>query len=99
MVPRDGQFLHARRLHPPAAADRHRRRSHSHHPGPAPDLSAEARMIVGDRANAWLAFSGTICDAVGGLYLTYDLLGGRKGPLGFLTRAATYSLVVGLAYG
>lgn len=56
-------------------------------------------MIVNDRTLAWFGLGGTLCDAVGGVYLTFDLLGGRHGPLGFLTRAATYSLLFALAYG
>ncbi len=56
-------------------------------------------MIINDRTLAWFGLGGTLCDAVGGVYLTFDLLGGRHGPLGFLTRAATYSLLFALAYG
>ena len=33
------------------------------------------------------------------LYLAYDLLGGRHGPLRLLTRAVTYSIVFGIGYG
>jgi len=56
-------------------------------------------MIVNERALAWFGLGGTLCDAVGGVYLTYDLLGGRQGPLGLLTRAATYGLLFTAAYG
>ena len=38
-------------------------------------------------------------DLLGSLYLTYDLLGGPKGPLRLLTRAVTYSVVFGIGYG
>ncbi len=33
------------------------------------------------------------------MYLTYDLLGGRSGPLGLGVRAVTYGLIFGLGYG
>jgi hypothetical protein len=42
---------------------------------------------------------GTSFDLLGSLYLTYDLLGGARGPLRLLTRAVTYSVVFGLGYG
>jgi hypothetical protein len=48
---------------------------------------------------AWCAVAGIGCDAVGGVYLTYELLGGRSGPLGLGVRAATYGLIFGLGYG
>lgn len=38
-------------------------------------------------------------DVLGSLYLAYDLLGGRHGPLRLLTRAVTYSVVFGVGYG
>jgi hypothetical protein len=56
-------------------------------------------MIVDSRTVAWCGMAGTICDGFGGIYLTYELLGGRRGPLGLLTRAATYGLIFGLGYG
>lgn len=56
-------------------------------------------MIIGNRTIAWFGAAGTLSDAIGGLYLTYDLLGGSGGPLGLITRAATYGLVYALAYG
>ena len=56
-------------------------------------------MIVTSSSLAWCGFGGTLCDAVGGIYLTYDLLGGHRGPLGILTRSATYGLMFGLGYG
>jgi hypothetical protein len=56
-------------------------------------------MIIGDKTLAWFGVSGTLSDAVGGLYLTYDLLGGSRGPLGLVTRAATYGLIFALGYG
>lgn len=56
-------------------------------------------MIIENTTLAWLGLSGTLCDAMGGIYLTYDLLGGRTGPLGFFTRAATYTVIFGVGYG
>ena len=35
---------------------------------------------------------------LGSLYLAYDLLGGRNGPLRLLTRAVTYFVVFGIGY-
>ena len=56
-------------------------------------------MMIANKTLAWFGVSGTLCDALGGVYLTYDLLGGRTGPLGLVTRAATYGVVFGLGYG
>jgi hypothetical protein len=56
-------------------------------------------MIINDKTMAWFGVAGTLSDAVGGLYLTYDLLGGSRGPLGLITRAATYGLIFALGYG
>src|SRR5690348_691978 len=48
---------------------------------------------------AAVSITGTCLDAIGSLYLAYDLLGGQHGPLRLLTRAVTYSLVFGIGYG
>src|SRR5579862_708212 len=48
---------------------------------------------------AAVSIVGTILDVLGSLYLAYDLLGGRHGPLRLLTRAVTYSVVFGIGYG
>jgi hypothetical protein len=56
-------------------------------------------LALSTRVLAWFAFAGTLCDMLGGLYLGYDLLGGRHGPLGLATRALTYCLFFGLCYG
>ncbi len=56
-------------------------------------------MIISNKTLAWYGVAGTLCDAVGGLYLTYDLLGGSRGPLGLITRAATYGILFSLGYG
>ncbi len=47
---------------------------------------------------AALDLAGTVCDLFGGLYLAYDLLGGRHGPLRTLTRVVTYSLLFVVGY-
>jgi len=48
---------------------------------------------------AAVSITGTCLDVLGSLYLAYDLLGGRHGPLRLLTRAVTYSVVFGIGYG
>ena len=48
---------------------------------------------------AIVSISGSCLDVLGSLYLAYDLLGGRHGPLRLLTRAVTYSIVFGIGYG
>jgi len=46
-----------------------------------------------------LSLAGVILDALGGLYLAYDLLGGKKGPLRIVTKSASYGVMFGSAYG
>ena len=46
-----------------------------------------------------LSLTGVVLDALGGLYLAYDLLGGKRGPLRLLSRVLTYSAIFGLGYG
>jgi hypothetical protein len=48
---------------------------------------------------AAVSISGSCLDVLGSLYLAYDILGGRHGPLRLLTRAVTYSIVFGVGYG
>jgi hypothetical protein len=48
---------------------------------------------------AAISIAGSCLDVLGSLYLAYDLLGGKHGPLRLLTRAVTYSIVFGLGYG
>ena len=56
---------------------------------------------------AWCNLGGSFLGALGGLYLTYDLLGGKDGPLAGVTRVVTYmafflvaySLGLGLKFG
>jgi len=38
-------------------------------------------------------------DALGGLYLAYDLLGGKNGPLRTVTKSVSYGLMFGSTYG
>ncbi len=56
-------------------------------------------MEISPRTLAVFGLSGTVMDVMGGIYMTYDLLGGREGPLSLLTRIATYSLLFGVCYG
>lgn len=46
-----------------------------------------------------LSLAGVALNALGGLYLAYDLFGGQRGPLRILTKAASYGLIFGLGYG
>ena len=46
-----------------------------------------------------VSLTGVVLEVMGGLYLAYDLLGGQRGPLRALTRAATYSVLFGVGYG
>jgi hypothetical protein len=48
---------------------------------------------------AAVSITGSCLDVLGSLYLAYDLLGGKHGPLRLLTRAVTYSIVFGIGYG
>lgn len=56
-------------------------------------------FIIERHMLAAITIAGMICDGMGGLYLAYDLLGGKHGPLRILTRAVTYALVFALGYG
>jgi len=47
---------------------------------------------------AAISICGSCLDVLGSIYLAYDLLGGRHGPLRLLTRAVTYSVVFGIGY-
>jgi hypothetical protein len=40
-----------------------------------------------------LSLTGVILDALGGLYLAYDLLGGKKGPLRRVTKSISYGVL------
>jgi hypothetical protein len=48
-----------------------------------------AALTVDHHTPAAIALSGTAPTLVGGLYLAYDLFGGKHGPLRTLTRAVT----------
>src|SRR5579863_2647824 len=48
------------------------------------------------RLLAELSIAGSVLDVLGALYLAYDLLGGKHGPLRTLTRAVTYGLFFGI---
>ena len=45
-----------------------------------------------------LSLAGVILDALGGLYLAYDLLGGKRGPLRTVTKSISYGVLFGTAY-
>jgi hypothetical protein len=46
-----------------------------------------------------LSLTGVILDALGGLYLAYDLLGGKHGPLRTITKSVSYGIMFGSIYG
>jgi hypothetical protein len=45
-----------------------------------------------------LSLAGVIMDALGGLYLAYELFGGKNGPLRTITKSASYGVLFGSAY-
>jgi hypothetical protein len=45
-----------------------------------------------------LSLTGVILDALGGLYLAYDLLGGKKGPLRAVTKSISYGVLFAGVY-
>ncbi len=47
---------------------------------------------------AWCNLGGSLLGALGGLYLTYDILGGKDGPLSGVTRVVTYVALFGVTY-
>ena len=53
------------------------------------------RPNLDHRLLAELAIAGSVLDVLGALYLAYDLLGGKHGPLRTLTRSVTYGLFFG----
>src|SRR5882724_11276864 len=55
-------------------------------------------MVMDHHTVAAVSLTGICLDVLGGLYLAYDLLGGRHGPLRLLTRMVTYSIVFGIGY-
>jgi tetrahydromethanopterin S-methyltransferase subunit F len=46
-----------------------------------------------------VSLAGVILVGLGALYLAYDLLGGKNGPLRTFTKSASYGLLFGSAYG
>src|SRR5712691_9201484 len=57
-----------------------------------------AALTVDHHTIAAIALSGTALNLLGGLYLAYDLFGGKHGPLRTLTRAVTYGVLFFLGY-
>jgi hypothetical protein len=47
---------------------------------------------------AAISMIGNLLDAVGGLYLAYDLLGGERGILRILIRIVNYGILIGCVY-
>jgi hypothetical protein len=48
---------------------------------------------------AIVSLAGSFLDVLGALYLAYDILGGKHGPLRALTRGVTYGVIFGVGYG
>ena len=48
---------------------------------------------------AAISIVGSSLDVLGALYLAYDILGGKHGPLRTLTRCVTYGVLFGVGYG
>ena len=46
-----------------------------------------------------LSLTGVLLDGLGGLYLAYDLLGGKHGPLRTITKSVSYGVMFGIIYG
>jgi hypothetical protein len=57
-----------------------------------------AALTVDHHTIAAIALTGTALNLLGGLYLAYDLFGGKHGPLRTLTRAVTYGVLFFLGY-
>ena len=56
-------------------------------------------MTIDKHTLALVSVVGSSLDALGALYLAYDLLGGEHGPLRTLTRGVTYGALFGIGYG
>jgi hypothetical protein len=54
---------------------------------------------MAERVAAGFNIAGALLGAIGSLYLAFDLLGGRAGPLSLITRVVTYGILFGLGYG
>jgi hypothetical protein len=48
---------------------------------------------------AAISIVGSFLDVLGALYLAYDVLGGKHGPLRVLTRGVTYGVIFGVGFG
>ena len=46
-----------------------------------------------------LSLTGVILNGLGGLYLAYELLGGKNGPLRTIAKSVSYGVMFGSAYG
>src|ERR1700730_6348967 len=57
-----------------------------------------AALTVDHHTIAAISLTGTALNLLGGLYLAYDLFGGKHGPLRTLTRAVTYGVLFFLGY-
>jgi hypothetical protein len=55
-------------------------------------------LTVDHHTTAAIAIAGTALNLLGGLYLAYDLFGGKHGPLRTLTRAVTYGVLFFAGY-
>jgi hypothetical protein len=51
------------------------------------------------RVVSLVSIIGVVLNGLGGLYLAYELLGGKHGPLRLFSRLLTYSAILGLGYG
>lgn len=56
-------------------------------------------LIRMDQVIPLVSLTGVVLDALGGLYLAYDLFGEKHGPLRLVSRLFTYSAILGLGYG
>src|ERR1700691_3439261 len=56
------------------------------------------QLTVDHHTIAAIGLSGTALNLLGGLYLAYDLFGGKHGPLRTLTRAVTYGVLFFCGY-
>ena len=62
-------------------------------------LLTPAHLFGTAKSIALVSLIGVVINALGGLYLAYDLLGAKHGPLRHLSRLLTYSAIFGLGYG
>lgn len=56
-------------------------------------------MSIDKHGLAVINLVGSSLDVLGALYLAYDLLGGKHGPLRTLTRTVTYGVLFGVGFG